>query len=645
MLGAVVVFQDITEQKQIQKELERLLEGERERVREAQLFEAVLENTPSVIAYMDKETRYLLVNQAYVATSGRKREEIVGRSALEFFPQPEYQAAFARAVATGRPVSRREAPLELPARPEAGITYWDFTLTPVKTNGAEVTGVLLTATEVTDKVRARQRIAAAERERAKEARLLGVIQEAVPNMLAYLDRELRYVHVNSRYAQAVGRTPEEVVGRSFTEILGRDRYAMMALESARETGETIAVREMPPVAPRTEEEARTERFDVLLTPVKDELGNVEGLVLSVTDVTQQVQTRERIAAAERERAREARLLATILEATPSMIAYLDRDLRYVHVNTFFAEMLGLVRQEVVGRLHPEFFAHAPWTIELLQGAMDTGESAELREVPPAVPIPWLPPGEGSFDVTVVPVRDEGGEIEGVVVFVMDVTDRVRQREQLVEVERARAELAETLNREINHRVKNNLMMVVGLLQMQIAGQRDPRTAEALHDAMTRLLTFAEIHTQLRFAPTEEIDLLQGIRHIADVIRGVFAKARVELSVAGRSVPCPAKSATPILIIANELITNAIKHGGPAEDGRLHVEIEVAVEEGKMRISIWNSGPPVPEDFDPSAQATMGLRLVWDVVVTRYEGTFSLRPERGGNRAELVVEYEELRKEG
>jgi PAS domain S-box-containing protein len=506
--GAIIVFQDITEQKQTQQELERLLEVERARVQEARLLEAVLENTPSAIAYVDREARYTFVNPAYVRASGRRVEDILGRRALDFFPQPEYQAMYFRARDTGEPVSGREMPLALPARPEAGLTYWDFTLTPIKNDAEEVEGVLLTAIEVTDKVRAR----------------------------------------------------------------------------------------------------------------------------------------ERIAAAERAHAREARLLSTILESMPGLVAYVDRELRYQRACSIYASGLGLTRDEIVGKSHAELFAHAPQTTEWLAKARDVGDKLEMREIRSVTPLPGAEPGEAWLDVTHTPVKDEKGEVEGVVVFLIDVTAKVKQRETLLETERARCQLAETLNEEINHRVKNNLMMVVGLLQMQMVQETDPRVADALHDAMTRLLIFASIHDQLRFGPAEEIDLLEDVRRIADVTRSAFTGAQVDLTVSGDPAPCPAPPATPILIIVNELLTNAIRHGAPEPDGRQRVACSLSAADGTLRISVWSSGNPLPEDFDPGAQTTLGLRLVWDVVVTRYQGTFTLRPDRGGNLAEIALDYQRLRQD-
>ena len=57
--------------------------------------------------------------------------------------------------------------------------------------------------------------------------------------------------------------------------------------------------------------------------------------------------------------------------------------------------------------------------------------------------------------------------------------------------------------------------------------------------------------------------------------------------------------------------------------------------------MWNSGAPVPRDFDPSNQTTLGLTLVQSLVVSQYQGTFTLRPQGEGNLAEATVSEEAL----
>ncbi len=235
-------------------------------------------------------------------------------------------------------------------------------------------------------------------------------------------------------------------------------------------------------------------------------------------------------------------------------------------------------------------------------------------------------------------------MEGVVVSVIDVTRQVQQREQLVEAERARAQLAETLNAEISHRVKNNLAMVAELLQMQIMAEPEPRVASVLTDTVSRLLNFADIHAQMGATHLEQVELVGAVRRIAGINRAVFASENVDMEVRGEPVHYPYRVATNLSVIINELITNAVRHGSLREDGLLCVVTDIRRTNGKLRISVWNSGNPVPPDFDPGKQRRLGLRLVWDLVVVHYGGTLTLRPYKDGTRAEITLPEERLRQD-
>jgi len=230
----------------------------------------------------------------------------------------------------------------------------------------------------------------------------------------------------------------------------------------------------------------------------------------------------------------------------------------------------------------------------------------------------------------------------------EVQAREAQQARILELERERArqaqqiaQLAETMNREIAHRVKNNLAMVSGLLQLQIAQQPEARIASALREAMTRLLTFASINEELQAAEGESLDLLDTVRRVVEAARGVFAAKAVSVSVEGDAISCPSRAVTDLSIVANELITNAIKHGQPGADGQLRIEIRVLRTDGWLALSVWNSGPPVPPGFDPHASPGLGLRLACSLAEDRYRGSFTLRPERDGNLAELVVPEDQL----
>lgn len=225
---------------------------------------------------------------------------------------------------------------------------------------------------------------------------------------------------------------------------------------------------------------------------------------------------------------------------------------------------------------------------------------------------------------------------------LDRAQLARQQAEraLAQQERARAELAETLNVEISHRVKNNLTTAAGLLQMQVAGQSDPQVVGMLQDTIARLYAFANVHEQLVATLGAEIELLGALRKIADSIQSVFPRENVAVSVEGGEIACPAKTATALCLVVNELMTNAIKHGAPGSEGQLEVAVRLAREAGKLELSVWNSGNPVPAGLDPSKQRGMGLSLVQGLV-GQYRGSFALQPDNGGSLAWVVLSEEVL----
>ena len=228
-------------------------------------------------------------------------------------------------------------------------------------------------------------------------------------------------------------------------------------------------------------------------------------------------------------------------------------------------------------------------------------------------------------------------IEALVLSLMDVTEQVRTRERVIAAERARTELAENLNNEIAHRVKNNLAMISGLLQMQALGQKDKESATAMREAVARVQTFAHIHEQMYSRHSQEVDLLVTIERIATTIRDVFAvRGDVHITVSGQSYLCPSRAATNLSVVANELVTNAIKYGAPTKEGQLQINVSIEQRDGQLHIAVYNSGNPVSEQFDPRRQSGMGLRLVWEMITEQYQGYFHLVPHDTGTWAEVVV---------
>ena len=91
---------------------------------------------------------------------------------FDIYPHVQDEAIFKETVLTAQPVMSHEEPFEYPDRPELGVTYWDWTLRPLKNTQDKVTGLLLSSLDVTRRVRAREQI---EDERKKLFSVLNML--------------------------------------------------------------------------------------------------------------------------------------------------------------------------------------------------------------------------------------------------------------------------------------------------------------------------------------------------------------------------------------------------------------------------------------------------------------------------------------
>jgi PAS domain S-box-containing protein len=110
------------------------------------------------LVYLDRDFNFVKVNRAYAETCGYKPEEMVGKNHFALYPDRENEAIFRRVRDTGVVVQFKNKPFTFPDQPERGVTYWDWTLTPVKDNLCKVTGLVFSLVETTERKKAEKEI-------------------------------------------------------------------------------------------------------------------------------------------------------------------------------------------------------------------------------------------------------------------------------------------------------------------------------------------------------------------------------------------------------------------------------------------------------------------------------------------------------
>ena len=192
---------------------------------------------------------------------------------------------------------------------------------------------------------------------------------------------------------------------------------------------------------------------------------------------------------------------------------------------------------------------------------------------------------------------------------------------------------EVLLKEVHHRVKNNLQVIVSLLRLQTRGSRDRRLNEALLESQHRVESMALIHEQLyETTDLREVDLA---RHTAMLIGKLFNSygieaRRIDCRVKIAPLPLAVDQAIPAGLIMNELISNALKHAFPG--GRSGVlEVRGGCQEGRAFFEVCDDGVGIPPEIDLTRPRSLGLEIV-NILARQLKGVITLNRAFSEERA-------------
>lgn len=306
------------------------------------------------------------------------------------------------------------------------------------------------------------------------------------------------------------------------------------------------------------------------------------------------------------------------------IGYLTVDQHglIVQANLTGATMLGRERQEllrlsiahlIVNEDQDVYYLHRQDILET-----KTRQSCELRmRRKDEVPF-W-----GSLECT--PVVDKNETVTHIRITISDISERKQLEEEL----KKRLAEREELLKEVYHRVKNNFMSVTSLLSMQINTDEDPRTSKVLQESIHRIRSMSLIHERLYQSDNlAEIDFGECLYQIAAELFQTYNTAGTEIRLkmeqnpvllsAGKGIPCA--------MLANELVSNALKYAFPR--GRSgEIRLKVHEQDDHVTLVVSDNGVGLPEDLDLQHSKSLGLELV-RAFAQQLRGTFDLDRTNG-----------------
>ena len=197
------------------------------------------------------------------------------------------------------------------------------------------------------------------------------------------------------------------------------------------------------------------------------------------------------------------------------------------------------------------------------------------------------------------------------------------------------EQKDTLLRELHHRVKNNLQVVTGLLDLQMARIEDKEIIKALNDGKNRIRSMALIHQKLyRTEDLKSVEMQEYLEKLLQEIRSGFAipGKDIQAEVKAGDISLDIDVAIPLGLIVNELVTNSFKYAfGESTSG--FVRVHMYREGEKFVLKVSDSGPGY-DHAEKATKATLGLRLV-NMLVKQIRGVVEIYNFSG---TEVVIQF-------
>ena len=447
---------------------------------------------------------------------------------------------------------------------------------------------------------------------------LAVMFDAAPDAYFISDTHGHFVDGNRAAEELSGYSREELAGMGFPDLRNlpagqAETVRTFLLENARglPTGphELILRRKDGTEVPG---EVRT-------VPVRIHEG--DGILAIVRDITERHREKDLLI-------ENRRMLSTLMGNLPGMAYRCANDPRWTmeFISDGCLELTGYLPEDIVGNSDISFEdlileEDRKWVRDAVELGLAHQRPFQMvyriRTASSGVKWVWEK-GMGIFG-------DDGGlqALEG---FVTDISDRKRAEEAL----RISLEEKEVLLREVHHRVKNNLQVVVSLLNLQSQSVSDPRVREIFKESRNRIRSMALVHERLyQSSDLSRVDFAEYIKRLTTHLFHSYGldAGRIEIGVEAGDARLDINTAVPVGLIINELVSNAIKHAFPAgAHGRIAVGLE-RLEGGTFRLTVSDDGTGFPGDLDFRKTESLGMQIV-TMLADQLDAEIALEREAG-----------------
>ncbi len=587
---------------------EQLWKGELEATQQIKFFETLLRASTDGIVITDATQSIVLANEAFCALLGRRRQDVIETSLSVWLEQLDAGAAMRWDELEQRVYREGDCrDVEFQIQRAGGVRHISVNASPLEQVAGEEAGFIMsTWRDVTERVRAEQALRESE-ERFRD------LYENAPNAYFSVGADGLIRRYNKHAGELLGYAVEDMVGRPVFELYANTSQGK---EKASRVFQQFQAGEMI-----TDKELQMQKADgtpvwisLTVNVVRDSQGRVVESRSMVVDITRRKQAEEALL-------REKDNLVRVFEAIQDGIYVVDQQYNIQYVNPVLVKDFGPYEGRKCYKYFHDQEKACSWckNRDVFAGKTVRWEWYSLKS-------------QRTYDLIDTPLKNADGSLSKLEIF-RDITERKwaeDELQRLYEQARQNAETKALLLREVNHRVKNNMASILGILalEMQRSQQENINAQVILQDLQNRILGLSTIHDLLsaaQWSPLPLDELLTKVIQAALSASPIHHKIELSVRAAAEPLLVTPYQATSLALVFNELTTNSIKHAfAGRSQGRIDVRITTGQDQaGGVTLRFRDDGPGWPDDVLRGARENIGLNVVRMTVRGSLRGQLTL----------------------
>ena len=443
----------------------------------------------------------------------------------------------------------------------------------------------------------------------------------------YIIQDEKFVYVNPRYEDIFGCKRGEMTGKNAWDVVWEPHKEMIR-ENMRK---------------RIEDEINTIQYSFKAIRKDGSLIDVEvkgstmiyngkiSIIGTLQDITERIKAEELLK-------EQREFLRTVIDTDPNFVFAKDWDGKFTLVNKAVADNYGSSVESLIGKTDSDFNTSNEEVEHFLNDDREVITSGKPKFIPEEQ-VTNSDTGETKWYQTIkVPLKGGDGTTH-----VLRVAADITARKLAEGITLKSLKEKELLLKEIHHRVKNNLQIIISLLKLQSKFVYDPRDLDIFNKSRSRVETMSLIHEKLyKSKDISQIDIGNYLKDLVSHLLQAYSvnSAKIEFKINAEKILMSIDTAIPCGLIVNELINNILKHAFP--DGyKGKIELNLRRSDENVVLEVTDNGIGIPETFDVDNSDSLGMRLI-DTLVKQLDGISEVNSLNGSNGTRFVIEFKELK---